>query len=274
MAIATNQDKMGIIAKEAPNRTISQTLKTEETATGDSGEVKNTLGIAFQTYLEGRKNLAQAFKERGQHDQEAYRDAEQRYRLCEETIEKAMKVRERAELYASDVYREDVAKGVDSAARAYDDKTKQLLVECKQRVMEAWRSSTETSAPMASVCEEAIEKAMKIREKAELDALDAYKENVDKAVEKASRAYKDRMKQALTECMQRVMSAWVNSMDTSMQMTGVFTEDGNIKEEAHYHERKTGYQKLQLQVTIIRVKRKLMSTIQRALMKFKFRRYS
>jgi len=107
-----------------------------------------------------------------------------------------------------------------------------------------------------------------------LDALDAYKENVDKAVEKASRAYKDRMKQALTECMQRVMSAWVNSMDTSMQMTGVFTEDGNIKEEAHYHERKTGYQKLQLQVTIIRVKRKLMSTIQRALMKFKFRRYS
>jgi len=61
--------------------------------------------------------------------------------------------------------------------------------------MEAWRSSTDTSAPTASVCEEAVEKAMKTRRKAELDALDVYKEDVDKAIERASRTYKDSLKQ-------------------------------------------------------------------------------
>jgi len=271
--MATNQEKLGMIAKETTDRTVNLIPKPVETAAGDSGEVRNTLGTAYQTYLEGRKNLAQAFKERGQHDQEAYRGAEQRYQLCQETIEKAMKVRERAELYASDVYREDVAKAIDNASRSYNDKTKQLLIECKQKVMEAWRSSTETSAPTASVCEEAVEKAMKTREKAELDALDVYKEDVDKAIERASRTYKDSLKQALAECMQTVMSTWVKSMDNSVQMTGVFTEDRNIREEAHYQGRRSGYQKLQIQATILHIKRKLVSTSQRALLRLKFRRY-
>jgi hypothetical protein len=270
--MATNQDKLGTIVTEAPDRTVNQILKPEETVTGDSGEVKITLGLAYRTYLEGRRNLAQAFKVRGQQDQEAYRDAEQRYRLCEEAIENAMKVRERAEKNASDAYKEDVDKAVDNASRAYKDKTKQVLTECKQRVMEAWRSSTETSKPMTSVCEEAIEKAMKAREKAELDALDAYREDVNKAVDKASRGYKDKMKQALTECMQRVMNAWINSMDTSAQMTSVFEEDRNLREDEQYPERKSGHQKLQIRETILHMKKSFMSISQRALKELKLRR--
>jgi len=47
-----------------------------------------------------------------------------------------MKVRERAELYASDVYRGDVAKAIDNASRSYNDKEKQLLIDCNKRL---WR---------------------------------------------------------------------------------------------------------------------------------------
>jgi hypothetical protein len=272
--MAANQEKLGTIVNETPDRTMGQIPTPEEKAAGDSGEVKNTLGFAYQTYLEGRRNLALAFKERGQHDQEAYRAAEERFQLCKEAIDRAMKVRERAELYASDVYREDVAKAFDLASRVYQDRTKQVLTECKQKVMEAWKSSTENSAPMTSFCEEAIEKAMKAREKAELDALDAYKVDVDKAVDKASRVYKDNMKQALTDCMQKVMNTWVTSMDTSMQMTGTFIEDRNIKEKAQYSERTLALYRLQIRGTIVHIQRKLISISLRVSKKLKLRRYA
>jgi hypothetical protein len=272
--MSTNQGKLGTTENEAPFRTASHVSKQGETATGDSGEQNITLGLAYQNYLEERKNLAQAFKERGQHDQEAYKVAEQQFRAYEEAIEKAIKARERAEIYASEVYREDVSKAVDNASRSYEDKTKQILNDCKQKVMEAWRSSTEVSAPMKSVCEEAIEKAMKAREKAELDALDAYKDEVDRGVEKAARVYKDKMKQALSECTQRVMNAWVTSMDTAKQMTDVFTEDRNIREEARFTAKRSFIQKLQIRETTIRLKRKFISGSQRIITRLKFRHSS
>lgn len=272
MVIATNQNKSEAIVTEAPDRTASQIPEPGETATGDSGELKITLGLAYRTYLEGRKNLAQAFKERSQQDQEAYRDAEQRYRLCEEAMEKAMKVRERAEIYASDAYREDLDKAVDNASRAYKDRTKQVMIDCKQRIMEAWRSSTETSTPMTGVCEETVEKTMKAREKAELDALDAYRSDVDNAIDKASRAYKDKMKQALIDCRQNVMNVWINSMDTSVQMAGIFEEDRSIREEELHPVGRSGHQRIQIRETILRVKRNFMSVSQRALKELKLRR--
>jgi acyl-CoA reductase-like NAD-dependent aldehyde dehydrogenase len=129
--------------------------------------------------------------------------------------------------------------------------------------MDAWRSSADTSAQMTSVCEEVIEKAMKAREKAELNALDAYREDVDKAVDKASQAYKDKMKQALKEYRQRVMDAWRSSMETSAQMTGIFEEDGNTRKEEQSPERRSEYQRLQFREMILYLKRGFLSIIQR-----------
>ena len=109
----------------------------------------------------------------------------------------------------------------------------------------------------------ASKKAMKAREKAELNALDAYREDVDKAVDKASQAYKDKMKQALKEYRQRVMDAWRSSMETSAQMTGIFEEDGNTRKEEQSPERRSEYQRLQFREMILYLKRGFLSIIQR-----------
>ena len=55
--------------------------------------------------------------------------------------------------------------------------------------------------------------------------MDVYRQDVDKSVDKASLAYKDKMKQALAECKLRVIDAWKSSMETSARMTGVFEEE-------------------------------------------------
>jgi acyl-CoA reductase-like NAD-dependent aldehyde dehydrogenase len=96
-----------------------------------------------------------------------------------------------------------------------------------------------------------------------LNALDAYREDVDKAVDKASQAYKDKMKQALKEYRQRVMDAWRSSMETSAQMTGIFEEDGNTRKEEQSPERRSEYQRLHFREMILYLKRSSLSIIQR-----------
>ncbi len=210
-------------AQEVPTEPIVEIDGTQAT-----DENKTALLPAYRTYLEGRKGLAQAFRDREQRDQEAYKDAERRYHICEQAIDNAVKAREAAEEDASADYKEDVDKGIERASLAYKDKTKQALADCKQRVVEAWRSSAETSGDMTSVSEEEIEKAMKARERVEIDALLAYRQDVDKALDRASQAYKDRLKQALGECKASVVEAWRSSMETSARMKGVFEDDRTV----------------------------------------------
>jgi hypothetical protein len=109
---------------------------------------------AYLNYIDARKGLAEAFKQRVRQDKEICKDAEWRYQLCESAIEMAIKVREKGELDALDVYREDVNKAVNKASKAYKDKMEQLRIECKQRVMDAWRGSMETSTRIAGVFEQ------------------------------------------------------------------------------------------------------------------------
>jgi hypothetical protein len=109
---------------------------------------------AYLTYLDARKGLAEAFKQRVRQDKEICKEAEWRYQLCESAIEMAIKVREKGELDALDAYREDVNKAVNKASQVYKDKMKQLRIECKQRVMDAWRGSIETSIKMTGAFEQ------------------------------------------------------------------------------------------------------------------------
>jgi len=202
-----------------------------ESLAGEVREGKPALGSVYRAYLEGRRALALAFKEREYQDQEAYKDAERRYHLCEEAIEKALRTREKAEEDASDTYSDDIDKAVDRASQTYKDKVRQTLIECKQRVMDVWKSSSENSPEMTGVCEEEIEKAMKAREKADMDALLAYRQEVDKAIDKASQAYRDKLRLTLHDCKQRVMDAWKSSMETSAEMTGIFEDDRIVNTE-------------------------------------------
>ena len=153
MANTTEQQSEKVIV-EAQDEITGQASEPAETAIGDCDQVKEGVRPAYSTYLEARKGLAEAFKQRVRQDQEAYREAEQRYQLCEEAIEMAIKVREKAELDALDAYREDVDKAVNKASQAYKDKMKQARIECKQRVMDAWRDSIETSAQITGFFEQ------------------------------------------------------------------------------------------------------------------------
>jgi len=264
VAKATSQRKSRTILTEAQGQTADQDFELQETVAGDSGGTKTALLPAYRAYLEGRKGLALAFKEREYRDQEAYKDAERRYHLCDEAIEKAMRLREKAELDASDAYKEDVDKAFDKASQAHKDKTKQALLECKRRVVDAWKTSTEAASEMTGVCEEEVEKAMRAREEADLDALRAYRQDVDRAVDRASQAYNDRVKQALAECRQRVVEAWRSSMEASARMTGVFEEDRYASTEDQPAERRSGQPPPQLRETMLHAKSSFWSMIHRA----------
>jgi hypothetical protein len=209
--------------------------------------------------------LAQAFKEREFRDEEAFREGERRYQVCEQTIEKAMRAREKAEQDAAEAYREYVDKAVDKAAQAYKDKTSQALSECKHRMMDAWNHSTDASAEMNGVYEEEIEKATRTREKADLEALNAYRQDVDRAVEKASQVYVDRVMQALSDCRQRVTDAWKTSMEASVQMTGVFEEDRSIRKEDGDFEMRPEDSSPQLHETLSHLNRRVQSIARRAI---------
>ena len=257
MVKALNQRKSSTTATKAQNPDMDQPSEQEEIVPAGHDGIKIGLSPAYRTYLDARKSLAQAFKERERQDQEASRDAELRYQLCEEAINKAMKEREKAELDASDVYREDVDKAIDKASQTYKDTTKHALIECKQKIMDAWQSSMESSAEITDVCEEAIDKVMKEREKAELEALDVYRDDVDNAIEKASRTYKEKMKRALMECKQKVVDAWRGSMETSAKMTAVFEDNISMRKDEHAYNGRTEIPQLQFRKLTLFLKRKL-----------------
>ncbi len=73
--------------------------------------------------------------------------------------------------------------------------------------------------------QDAMDEALKARQKAEKEALELYRASVDSAVEKASGEYRSRMRQALVDCKTATDSAWKAAMVTSADMTGVFESD-------------------------------------------------
>ena len=202
MAKSMKQDKSVTTLAKNQDQNPDEPDELAKTVTSDGGETKTAVKPAYRNYLEARKGLAEAFRGRALRDQEACKDAEQRYQLCEE----------------------------------------------------------------------AIEKAMKVREKAELNALEAYREELNKAVEKASQEYKGKMKQALIECKQNVMEAWKSSMENSVRMKGIFEEERNIKKEEQSAETKTEHKNSQLQGALQRLNKGLQSIVQRSANLFEVKR--
>jgi len=78
------------------------------------------------------------------------------------------------------------------------------------------------------IYEEAMEKAVKAREKAEREALNIYLNSVDRALLQASEEFRERMMQALRECRHKTEQAWQSSIETSTDMTYVFQNDVSI----------------------------------------------
>ena len=238
MAKATGQRKSTVTLAEPQCQSPDQVGETETMVTEGGDGHKAALAPAYRDYLEARKALALAFKDREYRDQEAYRDGERRYRLYAEAIDRALKAREKGELDASDEYKGTVDKAIDRAAQLYREKTKQAMAECRQTIMEVWKASREAADEPTAFCEEAVEKAMRAREKSELDALSVYRLEIDRAIDRASQEYKDKLGWALVDCRQKVSEAWHSSMETSAHMTGIFEEDRSTSTEEASAERR------------------------------------
>jgi hypothetical protein len=143
------QSKKG--ATKAGGQTTGLTAEASETPANDFGGVEARIRPAYRAYLEAQKGLAKAFRGQECQDQEAYKDAERRYQVYEEAMERAMKAREKAERDALDIYRETVDKAVKKASDDYRERMKLALRECKRTIELVWKASRETSAEMTTV---------------------------------------------------------------------------------------------------------------------------
>jgi hypothetical protein len=264
VANETNQYRGRTAVTRVQESVIDQVFDPDETLPDTSEGTRIALLAAYRGYLESRRSLAQAFRDQEFRDQEAYRDAKRRYFQYAEAVEKAIKSREKTESDAANTYREEVDKAVDRATQNYQGKTKQVMNECKQKVIEAWKKSTDTSTEMTGVCEEIVANAMKEREKAEIDALVIYRQEVDRAIEKAAQTYKENMKQALQDCHRRAIEAWKGSMETSARMTSVFEEDGIVDKDRQTLETTPRANDLKFSETWQRTKKSFFSGVQRA----------
>ena len=200
MASTTEQQQSEKVMVKAQGEITGQASEPVQTAVPDSNGLIEGLEPAYRTYLEGRETLAEAFKQRERQDQEALREAQRQYRVSKEVIEKAIRVREKAELDARIAYTEELNKAANKVSQVY---------------------------------REAIETAIRVREKAELDARVAYTQELDKAVNKASQVYWDKMEEARIECTQSMMNGRIHSIQTSAQAAGAFERDVNVKGPNH-----------------------------------------
>ncbi len=88
--------------------------------------------------------------------------------------------------------------------------------------------------------QQAMDNAVKAKEKAEREALALYKAAVDTAVDKASQEYRERMRQASFQCKKAIDDAWRASMETSSTMAGIFENDDVLPQRGESEENAGG----------------------------------
>jgi len=132
----------------APVAEESQVPAPEKEANAQTGVQPAYLG-----YLHARKGLANAFRGRQRQDEQAYEDSQRRYRAHEDAIDRALRVREKAEREALELYRATIDSAVAKASGEYRDRMRQALAECRMATDGAWKASMETSAVMTGVFE-------------------------------------------------------------------------------------------------------------------------
>jgi hypothetical protein len=221
-----------------PGKELDPPAGVPERADVDSSAARMALGSAYRSYLDSRKTLAQAFKDRELQDQESYKDAERRYHQCTEAVNMAVRNREKAEFDAAEVFRIETDRAIERSTQVYKDKARLVLADCKHKVMEAWKCSAEPGTETTVVCEEAVEKAMKAREKADMEALDAYRQEINQAIDRSSQHYRESIRQALAECRQRVLDAWNESMHNSAVVAGIFEQDRALMDPPMFVDRR------------------------------------
>ena len=151
MRITPKQQKAKADTTEAEGEIAGRTTESSEAFADHFEGVKPGVRPAFQAYLEARGTLAKAFKGLEHEDDEAYKDAQRRYQLCQAATERAMIEREEAERVALDTYKNTVDQAVKNASYAYRESMKQALRECELKTEQIRRTSWQTSAEMTTI---------------------------------------------------------------------------------------------------------------------------
>ena len=116
------------------------------------------------------------------------------------------------------------APGVKPAYLTYLHARKGLATAFRGRQLRD-REALEDAQKCYQAYQQAMDNAVKAKEKAEREALGLYRTAVDSAVDKASQEYRERMRQASAQCKKVIDDAWKASMETSTTMAGIFEND-------------------------------------------------
>jgi hypothetical protein len=96
-------------------------------------KAKAEVQATYQAQSEAQKDFESAFRELQKLDKEAVKDFEKQYQAYGEAVEKAFKVREKAELEALAAYKS----ATERAGEGYRETMRQALWECKQTTEQA-----------------------------------------------------------------------------------------------------------------------------------------
>jgi len=114
--------------------------------------------------------------------------------------------------------------GVKPAYLTYLNARKGLATAFRGRQLRD-KEAYENAQQCYQAYQQAMDNAVKAKEKAEREALGLYRATVDSAVDKASQEYRERMRQASIQCKKGIDDAWKASMETSTTMAGIFEND-------------------------------------------------
>ena len=135
-------------AKEATAQAVEQDAgRTPEVPkkVNPFDEMQARARMAYHSYLEAQRDVANAYRERDGQDQETFKGVEREaYKNYEKVIEKALRNREKAEQDADEACK----RAKEKAAQVYEENVKQALKDCKDTIEAAWRVSRETSEQM------------------------------------------------------------------------------------------------------------------------------
>ena len=117
--------------------------------------------------------------------------------------------------------------GIQPAFRAYVQSRKGLASAFRKRARHDREAFVDAEKKLHAY-EEAMQRAITEREEAEQQALKCYAEALCRSEAKASEEYRQRMRQALTQCRVAIEQAWNASVATSEDVTAVFASDSTV----------------------------------------------
>jgi hypothetical protein len=140
--ITKQNQQLNKTTQKIEDKIVKSTPDTKTQDLDTLSEVRSLAEKAYQAYMDAQRRVATAYRERAYQEEKAYEEIEGKAnRECTEAIEKAFKIRDKAEQEAEMAYQE----AREKAAQLCQQKIEQALSVRSRTVQEAWVISRETS---------------------------------------------------------------------------------------------------------------------------------